>query len=325
MCIAPCRIVGGEESGAVMGMCGHHRRQLHPNMKQPPPILWRGRRGGRYELRSCVFYWVCLIGITWFHIQFRREQRVTRIWSLCLESNCGICFTDIQRVCLGGAHDDPKEAQMDSQRLSMPTCGSRSFRDVLKGIRAGGTLVEESRPGQDNGPMECRGPLEEEFQEVRPKCKYTRKATCTPQDHGVKVAKRNQPRKMACPVAIAGDECMAVKPTGDVVEETTEFLPAVPTGEQSQGVRATDRESSVAGRGRGRGAHKRSRGRGRAGRGLDSRQQGHMHAAALPEPVGKDATKFILPSIRLRCGSIAYLPRLHARVRLFGARDEGSF
>ena len=50
-----------------------------------------------------------------------------------------------------------------------------------------------------------------------------------------------------------------------------------------------------------------------------------MHAAASPELVEKDATKFTPPSTRLRCGSIAYSPRLHARVRLFGATDEGSF
>ena len=242
MCTAPCRVVGGVESGAVMGMCGHHRRQLHPNMKQPPPISLRGRRGGRYQLANCVSYWVCWIGITSYRIQFRREQRVTTIWSACRESNCSIFSTDIQRVCLGGAHDDPKEAPMDSQRLSMPTCGSRSFRDVLKGIRAGGTLVEETRAEQDIGPMECRGPLEEEFQEVRPKRKYTRKATCAPQDLGVKVAKRNHTRKTTGLVAIAGDEFHVVKPAGDAAEETTQSLLALSIGEHSQGVRAKDKD-----------------------------------------------------------------------------------
>lgn len=98
---------------------------------------------------------------------------------------------------------------MDFHRLFMLSCGNWSFRDVLKGIRAGENIGDGTCSEQGLGPMECRGVLEDEFQVVRPKRKYTRKAGGT-QDLSSKAAKRKYTRKVKDPVANVGEDKNAI-------------------------------------------------------------------------------------------------------------------
>ena len=173
----------------------------------------------------------------------------------------------------------------------MPTCANRTFSDVVKGVRAGGTLVGETPSGQGSRPVECRGALSEEFQEVRPKRKYTKKA-CVPQDAGVKAAKRKYTCKVKDPVANVGDDRnVQYDVSNEVAVETAHSVPSERVGEESEGLPTAHQQLSVAGRCRGRGAPRRTCGRGRGGRGMGCmRMQGDMQAPPSPEPMAVDAS-----------------------------------